>query len=166
MTPAVSRVIAKILEDEGGIKDVGDGKGVTRFGQTPAWLTTHGLPIPETPEDAAHNYDVWMQRYRLSDLVERDEYFGWLVTDFAVHSTERQAIRLLQRAIVVPEDGVIGPVTVRRYQSVAGTRVARVKFFGAKLRYYGDLLASTSVDRRRWARGWMDRVADQLEALP
>ena len=166
MTPAVSRVIDLILEDEGGIKDVGDGKGLTRFGQTPAWLEHHHLPPPDTREQAQHNYAVWMQRLRLSDLCERDEFAGWIVTDMAVNFGEGVGIKTLQRALLVNDDGIIGPVTLRRFQAVAGTRVFRLKLLAEKGRAYGNLLASQTVDRRQWARGWMNRLADQVESLP
>lgn len=166
MTPTIAAVIDKILEDEGGIADVGDGKGVTRFGQTPRWLADNDLPIPHTSEDAKHNYAVWMQRFRLSDLCERDAWSGWIVTDTAVHFGERTAIRMLQRALIVSVDGVIGPETLQRFHAVAGTRVFRLKFLAQKIRAYGDLLASDTVDRRQWARGWLNRYAEQVESLP
>lgn len=166
MTPAVGRVIDRLLDDEGGIKDVGDGKGVTRFGQTPAWLSQHALPVPLTRDDAQHNYDVWMSRLRFSDLIERDELVGWIVADMGVHFGEGVAIRTLQRVLKVGVDGVIGPKTLAAYVAVSGTRAFRQKFLAEKGRAYGALLASEVIDRRKWARGWMNRYAEQIEALP
>lgn len=166
MTPTVQRVVEKILDAEGGISDVGDGKGVTRFGQTPQWLTDNGLPKPETREDALHNYGVWMQRFKLSDLCEVDEWAGWIVADTATNFGERTAIKMLQRALAVIADGVIGRETLHRFTSVAGTRTFRTRLLASKGRAYGDLLASELPDRRKFARGWMNRLGEQIESLP
>jgi len=166
MTAELTRTIEAILQSEGGIADVHDGKGETRFGQTPSWLETHGLPKPANADQAFANYALWMSRLKLDALCALDEWTGYLVTDMAVHFGEVTAIRTLQRALGVKDDGVIGPHTLARYQAVAGTRVFRQKLLAQKGRAYGDLLASTSVDRRQWARGWMNRLAQQIEGMP
>lgn len=90
--PAVDAAIARILEDEGGVQDVGDGKGVTRYGQTQLWLDDNGFVPPTSVADAAMNYATWMERTRLADLCARDALVGYLVTDWAVHSPLAVAI--------------------------------------------------------------------------
>lgn len=162
----VRGAITKILEDEGGVADVGDGKGVTRFGQTAAWLSTWGLPVPTTKDDAAANYETWMVRTRLAELADLDAYVGWAVADFAVHSGVVPAVQAFQRAIGVKDDGVIGPKTMARFRDVAGSPLLARKVTAERVRFLGGLLASKAIDRREWARGWMNRVARQIEALP
>lgn len=159
-------VITKILEDEGGIADVHDGKGVTRFGQTPQWLDDNGLVPPSSAADAAANYEAWMQRVGLTAICERDGFVGWIVTDMAVHSGLTQAVKTLQRALGVTDDGAMGPQTRQRFEAVAGQPMLARKLVAERVKFVGSLLASTSVDRRKWARGWMNRLARQIEAIP
>lgn len=165
MTPAVQATITRILAHEGGIADVGDGMGVTRFGQTPAWLEQWGLPIPTDAREAALNYAEWMGRIGLADLCDIDGDLGYLVTDWAVHSGHQTAIRELQRLVGVATDGVIGPITLAAVEQ-AGRRMLIRRFVGARGRHLGSLLASETVDRRKWARGWLNRLADLIEAIP
>lgn len=162
----IRHVIETILDAEGGIADVGDGKGVTRFGQTPQWLETHGFPAPTTREQAFENYARWMSRLKLDAVCAIDTFTGHVVTDMAVHFGESTAIKTMQRALGVKDDGVIGPQTLGRVQQVGATRKFQQAFLAQKGKAYGDLLASLTVDRRRWARGWMNRFAQQILDLP
>lgn len=157
-------VVGRILEREGGIADVGDGKGVTRFGQTPQWLEAHGFPAPETPEQAAANYGRWLARTRIAEVIHYDVTLGDLLADFATHSGEDAAISALQRVLRVLDDGVIGPITLAALRKHPPHVLAR-KFLAERLRFIGNLLASTKTDRRVWARGWCNRIADQIETL-
>lgn len=167
MSAAVDQVIARILESEGGIDDVGDGKGVTRFGQTPQWLDDHGFVPPSTVADAAANYEVWMTvRTPLAAICEIDPVVGYLVTDFAVHAGLTVAVRAMQRVLGVPADGVYGPQTAARLAETAGMpRLAR-RVLAAEMRFKGRLLGAKVPDRRPWAAGWLNRLADKLEQLP
>jgi lysozyme family protein len=166
VTPAVASVIDAILDSEGGIADVGDGKGVTRFGQTPQWLETHSLPIPSNRDQAFANYALWMNRLKLDAICAADQFAGLVVTDMAVHFGESTAIKTMQRALGVPDDGVIGVQTLARFSQVGATRRFYQMLLAQKGKAYGDLLASLTVDRRRWARGWMNRFAQQIQDLP
>jgi lysozyme family protein len=165
VTPAVQATITRILAHEGGIADVGDGMGVTRFGQAPAWLEEWGLPIPADAREAALNYGEWMGRTGLADLCDVDDDLGYLVTDWAVHSGLRVAVQALQRLVGVSADGVIGPLTLAAVEAAHRRRLVR-QVVGAQARFFGALLASDTVDRRKWARGWLNRLADKIEAIP
>lgn len=158
-------VIGYILEREGGIADVGDGKGVTRWGQTAGWLQQFGLPTPTTREEAAANYARWAARTRIAEIIYWDPSVGDLVADFAIHSGEGEGIAALQRAIGVADDGVIGPVTLNALRCTNPESVAK-KVLAERTRFLGGLLASTKTDRRKWARGWLNRIAAQIESLP
>lgn len=164
MSANTDQVIARILEAEGGIADVGDGKGVTRFGQTQDWLDRWGFLPPATVADAVVNYELWLHRTRLAEVAEIDVTLGYLTADFAVHSGEDPAIKALQRAVGVKADGVIGSVTLGAIQRMDTGKVTRA-VLGNRTRLIGDLLASTKVDRRKWARGWCNRLATQIETL-
>jgi lysozyme family protein len=160
----IDDVIGKILDHEGGIADVGDGKGITRFGQTPQWLKTHCLPKPYSPEEAGINYAVVFERFRIADVIRKDWFTGYVLADMAVHFGEGAAIRCLQEALGVSADGVIGPKTLAALPS--DSTHFRIKFLAAKGRRLGRLLESEKIDRREFAAGWTDRHMDQLEMLP
>ena len=161
-----AEVIERILDDEGGIADVADGHGITRFGQTPIWLADHGLPPPHNRDVAHANYAIWMERTGLLELTQQDGYAGWVITDAAVHFGLSVAIKMLQRALNVSDDGKLGPMTRSRFMAVANHPVFHRKLIGHKAKAYGQVLGSEAVDRRRWSRGWMNRFAKQVEALP
>lgn len=165
-TVGMHSAIARIIEDEGGIADVGDGKGVTRFGQTPAWLDANGLVPPSNAADAAANYEVWMTRFQFDQVCALDPFTGWMLADFAVHSGEQTAIKVFQRALGLADDGVLGPKTLGRFQLIAGSPVLARKFVAQRMRFIGQLLGSEKIDRRKWAHGWLNRLADHVEKLP
>jgi lysozyme family protein len=155
-------VIARILLREGGVADVGDGKGATSYGQTPGWLADWGFQTPENDVQAAVNYRRWMQLLRLDQVCELDLELGDGVADFAVHSGHTESIRALQRAVNVPADGVIGPATLAAIQKAPqGTAV---RFECQRLRFVGKLLGSKKIDRRKYASGWCNRLADRIES--
>lgn len=167
----VRSAIDRVLADEVDLSDpatwatdVGDGKGITRFGQTPAWLEDHGFAPPETPEHAAMNYAIWMSRYRLDELATVDPVIGYLVTDDAVHASVGDAVRRLQRCLGVHDDGLIGPKTLAAVAAADLARLAR-HVIAAKWEHRCELLGSMRFDRRKWAKGWGLRMGRQLRAL-
>lgn len=83
--------------------------------------------------------------------------------DFAVNTSApghcTTAIKALQRAAQVPDDGVLGPHTLMAVQSMAGDRMFR-RFAAQVIRHY------TSLDpalRAHYLAGWMNRLATNLE---
>jgi lysozyme family protein len=155
-------VIARIMRREGGVADVGDGKGVTSYGQTPGWLADWGFQTPTNEVQAAVNYRRWMQLLKLDQVCELDLELGDGVADFAVHSGHMEAIRALQRVVNVPPDGVIGSLTLAAIPKAP--KGAAVRLECQRLRYVGQLLGSQKIDRRKWARGWCNRMAERIES--
>jgi lysozyme family protein len=166
MSAEVEAIIDLVLDDEGGIGDAHDGKGITRFGQTPTWLEDNGFLPPNTPEEAAANYRVWMARNRLDQLAEVDLTIGHLVTDDAVHANVGDAVRRLQTALVgVTVDGRIGPLTLEAVRRAHVSRLAKA-VLAAKMENRGKLLGSMKTDRRKFAENWLHRLAKQVRTLP
>ena len=158
-------LIDAVLDREGGIKDVGDGKGVTRFGQTPQWLKQYDLKPPTTPAEAAENYQTWLDLTQLAFLVPLSDLLADTVIDFAVHSGARTAIRALQRAAGTVADGVIGPKTRAAVTQVdAHFWLARMvlaerwEVMGAAITNHPERLAKN-------AKGWARRGAGFLREL-
>jgi lysozyme family protein len=155
-------LLSKIIVVEGGIKDVGDGKGVTRFGQTPDWLTTFNLPAPETPEQALANYVKWAQITKLSEVCCYRDALSEILLSFSIHNTHLGGIKALQRAVKVKADGVIGPITLAAVHDAQRHTLA-VKVLASYQRLIG--LALKKPLNTRFASGWLNRLASLTELL-
>jgi lysozyme family protein len=79
------------------------------------------------------------------------------VFDAAVNHGVGQAVRLLQRACSVSEDGLIGPVTLATAQSMDAW-MFRARFNAARLEFYTDLPTWPA-----FGKGWARRVAANLK---
>jgi len=157
-------VITDVLLREGDIKDVGDGKGLTRFGQTPDWLTQFGLPVPNSVAEAAANYRRWLDLTNLIALCDVFDSLADVVIDWGVHSGHIPAVRALQRALGVRADGVLGPVTESALALVDRPRMAR-RMLADSDRYKGRLITDDPAQYARFAAGWASRRAEQIERL-
>lgn len=83
------------------------------------------------------------------------------VVDFAWNAGPRQAILLLQRAIGVADDGVIGPHTVRAYQQWIdshGLAAAATAWADDRDAYYRMIVRKRPVNSK-YLRGWIRRTA-------
>lgn len=166
---AVALVVARILEREGSIftNDPLDAGGPTKWGLTLPFLASlvgRPVTVPElqlmTDADATRLYTTWMQANRLDDIT--DVAVLDTVADFCVHHGLRPGIKALQRALDVPQDGALGPVTLGALADAhAGTVVKWVN--AERIRRIGMRLASEP-SQAKYARGWLNRVADVLEA--
>lgn len=161
----VESLITRIIMDEGGIKDVGDGKGETRWGQTPDWLKTWNLPSPNSVVEAKENYRLWMVRTGLIHLVATNDLFAWVTIDWAIHSGHLVAIEALQKLVRTEADGVYGRLTKRAVEENGNRRghlaalmiSERVKFLGRITRDNPRNVAYIS--------GWLNRVSRHIEQL-
>lgn len=157
-------ILERILTAEGGVANVGDGQGVTRFGQTPRWLATFGFPPPETSDQALANYRTWLVRTRLIAVCDEPDVFAWCVIDWAVQSGHVVAVRALQRALGIHIDGIIGPETEDAVLQCNRRRMA-VALIAANVRFEGRLVTDDPKQYARFAAGWANRNAVQIEAL-
>lgn len=162
---ARDELIRLVMEREGGVADVGDGKGITRYGQTPGWLTQFDFRPPTNPTEAAENYARWLNVTRLDRLigVVVDDLAD-IVIDWAVHAGHVSAIRGLQAALGVPVDGVMGDNTLgavaRMDRGVAARRV-----LASRLEQMGGLISSRPERHARYAKGWLNRIGEQIRRL-
>ena len=149
-----------LLKHEGGFSDhPADPGGKTRFGITEAVAREVGYrgDMRELPIDLAER--IYKSRYW--DAVRADELpeaVRYAVFDAAVNSGPRQAIRWLQRAVGVRDDGIIGPVTLAAVRAADHERLFR-RILAQRLRFMTEL--------PNWAafgRGWARRIAGLLEA--
>ncbi len=149
-----------LIKHEGGFSDhPADPGGKTRFGITEAVAREVGYrgDMRELPIDLAKR--IYKARYwdavRAEELPEAIRY---AVFDAAVNSGPRQAIRWLQRAVGVEDDGVIGPKTLAAVRAADPERLLRL-FLSQRLRFMTGL-----PNWPAFGRGWARRIADLMEA--
>lgn len=144
--------IAPLLKNEGGISDHPlDKGGLTKFG-----ISHRSYPdlniAAITIDQAKYLYkrDFWdsMQLDKF-ELVVAFEMF-----DCAVNCGVGTAKRLLQRALGVAEDGIIGPVTMDAALGMDAERLAK-KLLAHRILFYTKL--------KNWptfGAGWVNRLAN------
>lgn len=164
MTLAVADIVNRVLQREGGIADVGDGKGTTYFGQTKDWLDQFNLPTPKTPTDAAKNYAQWLKVTGLEQVVSVADSLADIVVDIAVMSDHRKGIKALQAALKIQVDGVLGPRTLAALAKIDREQLAR-EVIAWDMEYQGRLITMDPVQRGRYAAGWSSRMAGHVRSL-
>lgn len=162
---AVDDLITGVLLREGPPQDIGDGKGMTYWGQTPDWLATFHLPIPLTTLDAVENYKSWLEQTHLILIVgaEADDLAD-IVIDLAVMSSHEKGIKALQAALHVGVDGVMGPETLGALSRVNRPALARA-VIAWDMEYQGLIITTHPEKLARWAHGWAHRLADHVRRL-
>lgn len=147
--------IQRILSHEGGyVHNVNDLGGETKFGISKR--SYPNLNIKDLTRDAAieiYKRDFW-ERYSCSKLPQE---LAFQVLDAAINHGGGNAIRWLQRAAGVVDDGVIGPLSL----AAVGRRAPAdlVLLFNAeRLEFYTKLSTWPS-----FGKGWTRRVAENLK---
>ncbi len=152
--------IKHVLEVEGDFSDHKDDPGgATRFGITEAVARRAGYrgDMRELPLDLAKR----VYRHEYWDAVRADELpagIRLVMFDAAVNSGVGQAVRWLQRAVGVVDDGVIGPRTLAAVGALSADSV-RMRVLAQRLRFMAGL-----PNWPAFSRGWARRVCDLLEA--
>ena len=165
-------MITAVLAAEGSAFtcDPRDPGGATRYGVTiPAltdcWRATgiaNAVPtaddIKALDADKARAFYGWLMAHTGIAKIANDTV-RYFVFDAAVHMGAQQAVKLLQRALGVADDGVLGSVTLSACPIVDGDKLARLVGIEQML-FYGRLAAQNLTDADK------DGVPDQLEFLP
>ena len=150
----------KLLGHEGGFSDhAADPGGKTRYGITEAVAREVGYrgDMRELSLDLAKR--IYMERYwhpvRADELPAGVRY---AVFDAAVNSGPGQAVKWLQRAAGVADDGVLGPKTLAAANALNADSL-RSKILAQRLRFMSSL-----PNWPAFSRGWSRRIADLMEA--
>lgn len=150
----------KLLGHEGGFVDhPSDPGGATKWGITAAVARAHGYqgPMQDLPVAAARG----IAKIAYWDTVRADllpAAVRYAVFDAAYHSGPGQAVRWLQRALGVTDDGVIGPKTLQAV-AAADARALLMRLLSVRLRFLTGLKTWPA-----FGKGWARRIADLMEA--
>ncbi len=175
----LDQVLAAVMAREGGyVNNPADRGGPTKYGVTQAALAHwRGRPVTAAQVRALTRKEaraIYLRKYLIEPGYRQigNPTLQALVLDCAVHHGPRQATRLLQRALRVRDDGIIGPVTLAALARLDSRRVGirllceRVRLFGRIITHdLSDADRDGIPDHTEFAAGWLDRVADLLEAV-
>ncbi len=144
----------RLIAHEGGyVNDPRDPGGETNWG-----ISKRSYPNLDikalTREQAKAIYlrDYWDR----AGANKYDPELGFAVFDAAVNSGIGNAVRFLQRAVGVADDGNIGPITVAAVKSRSTAKVL-LGFYGERLEFMTKLSVWD-----RFGKGWARRIADNL----
>lgn len=164
----VDSIIDAILAAEGGFVNHPDDRGgPTKYGITASTLSWW-RNAPVTPLEVEHLTEaearaIYHDRYIVQPgFLSLPEPLRTVTVDWAVLSGPETAVRGIQRALGVPVDGKLGPVTISAARAVRA-RTAAVRVCAEQARQIGRII-SNDHSQAVFAAGWMNRLADKLVA--
>lgn len=148
----------RLIGHEGGYSDHKDDPGgETNWGITLRTARAAGYTGPMrtlSREQAKEIYrEAYWQRARADQY---DGAIGFQLFDAAVNHGIGNAVRFLQRAVGVADDGAVGPLTVAAVRRMSVTDVL-ARFNAERLDFYTRLSSWPS-----FGKGWVRRVAGNL----
>lgn len=154
MSPIYLSLVDRVLSSEGGYNDdPADPGGETKWG-----ISKRSYPNLDiaalTRQDAIDIYytDFWVRTF--GD--ELPVAIAYQVFDAAVNHGIGNALRWMQRAVGVADDGLIGPVTLQAVNKAKEDDMDLL-FNAERLEFYAKLKAGD-----RFWRGWVNRSARNL----
>ncbi|WP_281544678.1 N-acetylmuramidase [Grimontia sp. SpTr1] len=155
--PAFCHAVHFVLEREGGyVDDPLDAGGETKYGiskRSYPNLNIAALSIDDAV--AIYHRDYWIK----TGCPHLPAVAGFLVFDAAIQHGKRQAIKQLQRAIDVVDDGDAGPKT-RAAVERTPPLVLIARYSLQRARFYAKLVARKP-KQKRFLNGWFNRI-DEL----
>lgn len=152
------QVFDKLINHEGGyVFNPHDPGGETKFGiskRSYPHLDIHSLTLADAK--TIYRRDFWDRAQ--CDKLHPDLAFD--LFDGAVNSGIGQAIRWLQRAVGVADDGVVGPLTLASINRENDTSAIRARYNGHRLDFM-TRLSTWDV----FGKGWARRIAVNLQSV-
>lgn len=152
------QVFDKLINHEGGyVFNPHDPGGETKFGiskRSYPHLDIHSLTLADAK--TIYRRDFWDRAQ--CDKLHPDLAFD--LFDGAVNSGIGQAIRWLQRAVGVADDGVVGPLTLASINRENDTSAIRARYSGHRLDFM-TRLSTWDV----FGKGWARRIAFNLQSV-
>lgn len=168
MLPDIEQMITEILKREGGFVNHPSDKGsATNYGITIGALADYrghavtAADVQALTEAEARN--IYRNRYLTAPQLHRihDPYLLCLMFDCAVNHGPQRAIRWLQKAAGVTDDGVFGDATEVAVNTLDAVRLYS-RVLAARIRFYGRIITNDPT-QAVFAAGWMNRAASFLE---
>lgn len=177
----IQSIIDQIVKHEGGfVNNPADPGGATNFGITAKTLgAARKLGRDATPEEVqAITQDmawaIYYNMHYISPGFDRitHENVQYVLVDSCVQHGEANAVRLLQRALGVNDDGKLGPETLVTCQQWDGHKLA-LHIMAERCEFYGRMVSNNLTDRDKdgipdnaeFNAGHMQRVSDILKAI-
>lgn len=147
-------LIDRVLSHEGGyVNDPRDPGGETQWGISKrSYPTLNIRALTREEAKAIYRRDFW-ERVRGDELPEA---MAFQALDAAVNHGIGNAVRWLQRAAGVADDGVVGAITLRALRNADPDDLV-LAFNAERLEFYAKLS-----DFSAFGRGWIRRVAANL----
>jgi lysozyme family protein len=160
---SVQKIIGRTLEHEGGyVNDPNDAGGETNFGISKRSYPT--LDIRNLTREAA--IEIYKRDYYDAARVELLDSVRvrWKVFDIQVNTGK--GVRILQRALGLSEDGMLGPQTaaVANAVSVLAEGALLIKIAREQARHYGRRCVKDPTDVA-YLDNWLRRAFDFGEGL-
>lgn len=145
-----------VIAEEGGFSaDPRDSGGATKFGISQrAYPGLNIARLTRADAEAIYRRDYWDRLPAVS------EPLAFFLLDFSVNAGVGRAIRCLQTAVGVKDDGAFGPVTARAV-SVRPVDEVLTLLAAERARFYSQL---GSRDGDVFLRGWMRRTMRAFRA--
>lgn len=150
----LDQAFAKLLGAEGGYTcNAADPGGETKFGISKRSYPNIDIKaLTQEQAKSIYMHDYWQPlQLELLPVEVRYDLF-----DAAVNSGNRQAVKFLQKAAGVVDDGIIGTITLNACKNLPGF-VLSAKFNGYRLQFMSALPAW-----KDFGRGWANRIAKNL----
>ena len=153
-----TEIFARLMKHEGGyVNHPRDPGGETMYGVTKRVAVAHGyngpmrkLPLATAQAIADKSY------FKAVSGDKMDRLIAWQLTDAAYNHGPRRAVKFLQAAAGVSQDGIIGPRTMAAVEAMDKNDVVLL-FNAERLEFYTNL--------RTWltfGKGWARRSAQNL----
>ena len=166
----LDKILTDVLRREGGyVNHPNDRQGPTNFGITQAtlsaWRGTAATAADVSTLTEGEARSIYTKRYWQEpgfDKVPGEELQAVLF-DCAVNHGAPRAIRMLQAALGIKEDGIMGPVTLAALPHLDPRKVA-LKVLAQRVRFFGSII-SHNHSQAVFASGWLNRAADLMEGI-
>ena len=164
--------LAIVLGHEGGyVNHKSDRGGATNYGVTQKtysrWLKDEGLPDRRVKEIQQHEVEaIYSLYWKAAHCSYLPDGLDLLVFDMAINSGAKQAIKTLQRALGVDEDGICGRQTMDAVheEMVAGNVEDLIREYIALRRDFYQALVRKDPSQGVFLAGWMNRL-DHLQEV-
>ena len=163
----IEEVIDGILAAEGGYtNDPNDRGGPTNFGITLDTLRTYKPGAKNATAEDVKNMtvedamDIYRKQYCAPfEWVDNATVFKFLANS-AVQHGKTGAIKLLQRAVGLQDDGILGPATKGAVAAADSTELLAA-IVAERCRYY-TAIVHKNPSQAKFICGWVNRIAGDL----